>query len=131
MRLLLDQGLPRTTASLQRNAFATAEGSFEAQHVGDVGLASADDEAILAYALERRLVVVTMDADFHALLAQSGAAGPSVIRVRIEGLKAQPLAALLARVIERCRDDLESGAMITVTESSVRVRCLPLARPYL
>jgi predicted nuclease of predicted toxin-antitoxin system len=51
-----------------------------------------------------------------------------VIRIRIEGLKAEQLAHLLIRVLEQCGDDLKSGGMVTVTESSVRVRWLPLAR---
>jgi predicted nuclease of predicted toxin-antitoxin system len=61
-------------------------------------------------------------------LALSGAAGPSVIRIRIEGLKAKELADVLVRVLEQCRQELKSGAMITVTESSIRTRHLPLVR---
>jgi hypothetical protein len=38
---------------------------------------------------------VTSDADFHALLALSGATGPSVVRIRIEGQPAEGLATLL------------------------------------
>lgn len=54
-------------------------------------------------------VVVTLDADFHALLVLSGAAGPSVIRIRIEGLRAEDLSTLLIKVIEVCNDDLTRG----------------------
>ncbi|HEV2233965.1 MAG TPA: DUF5615 family PIN-like protein, partial [Terriglobia bacterium] len=72
--------------------------------------------------------VVTLDADFHAELALSGAKGPSVIRIRIEGLKAKQLADLLVRVLDRCDDELKAGAMVTVTESSIRIRHLPLVR---
>ncbi len=71
---------------------------------------------------------MTLDADFHALLALSGAASPSVIRVRIEGLRSSELASLLERVITPCAEDLRSGAMVTVDEHSVRVRLLPLVR---
>ena len=120
--LLLDQGLPRTTPTYLRSS------GLEAEHAGDISLSTADDHAILTHALEHGQIVVTLDADFHAQLALSGAAGPSVIRVRIEGLKARQLSDLLVRVLEQCEDDLKSGAMVTVTESNVRIRRLPLAR---
>lgn len=123
MRLLLDQGLPRSTPIHLRTS------GHEAEHAGDIGLSTADDVTLLAHALARGQIVVTLDADFHAQLALSGASGPSVIRIRIEGLKAGQLAELLQLVLEQCADDLQSGAMVTVTESSVRVRRLPLARP--
>ncbi len=121
--LLLDQGLPRTNVSRLQAI------GVEAAHAGDVGLAAADDQTILGHARERSQIVVTLDADFHAQLALSRAEAPSVIRIRIEGLQAGQLADLLALVLERCQDDLESGAMVTVTESRVRVRRLPLDRP--
>ncbi len=120
--LLVDQGLPRTTTLHLRNL------GLKAEHVGDVGFAGADDRTILARARDHDQIVVTLDADFHAQLALSGAAGPSVIRIRIEGLKAEQLADLLVRVLEQAGDDLKSGAMVTVTESSVRIRHLPLVR---
>jgi predicted nuclease of predicted toxin-antitoxin system len=132
MRLLLDQGLPRTTAaafqadSFQKDAFQVSDPSLSAEHVGEIGLASADDKTILAYALDRGMVVVTLDADFHTQLVLSGARGPSVIRIRIEGLNSTELSRLLTRVIQQCKDKLDSGAMVTVTETGVRVRKLPL-----
>ena len=120
--ILLDQGLPRTTVLRLR------ELGLRAEHVGDCGLATADDRTILDHARRRGQILVTLDADFHAQLALSRAASPSVIRIRIEGLKAERLAALLRNVLEQCGDDLKSGAMITVTESGTRVRLLPLSR---
>ena len=48
----------------------------------------ADDGDILAWSLGKNAIVVTLDADFHAILAVSGASGPSVIRLRIQGLGA-------------------------------------------
>jgi predicted nuclease of predicted toxin-antitoxin system len=118
--ILLDQGLPRTTVLRLR------ELGLDAEHVGDVGLATADDRTILDQARRRGQIVVTLDADFHAQLALSGAPAPSVIRIRIEGLKAEQLATLLRDVLEQCGDDLKSGAMVSVAESGIRVRRLPL-----
>ena len=122
MKLLLDQGLPRSTVLLLRNV------GMEAAHVGDRDLATASDAKILDIGRDEGSVVVTLDADFHALLVLSGAAGPSVIRIRIEGLRAQDLSTLLIKVIEVCKDDLTRGAMVSVTENGIRVRRLPFIR---
>jgi len=47
------------------------------------GLATASDAKIIDFALQGGWIVVTLDTDFHVLLALSGAAGPSVVRIRI------------------------------------------------
>src|ERR1700688_4169515 len=120
MKLLLDQGLPRTAVLHLRSA------DVEAVHVGEKALATASDAAILDIARREQRIVVTLDADFHALLVLSGAAAPSVIRIRIEGLRAEHLASLLVDVLKLCEDDLRHGAMVSVTENGVRVRRLPL-----
>ncbi len=118
----MDQGLPRSTVLHLHNA------GIEAVHVGDMGLATASDAKILDIGRQEGRVVVTLDADFHALLVLSGAAGPSVIRIRIEGLRAEDLASLLVNVLGVSNDDLMKGAMVSVTESGVRIRRLPLLR---
>lgn len=122
MKLLLDQGLPRSAV------FHLQEEGVDALHVGEIGLSTADDPGILEYAREAGLVVVTLDADFHALLALSGAGEPSVIRIRVEGLRGETLARLLARILPRCRKQVEDGALVTVTRNRVGLRKLPLVR---
>ncbi len=122
MKLLLDQGLPRSAIGHLQTT------GIEAEHVGDVGLSTAADAEILDHARREGAVVVTLDADFHALLAMSGAAGPSAIRIRIEGMKGEALARLLADAIGRCRDEIEAGALVTITPHRLRLRRLPLAR---
>ena len=81
---------------------------------------------VLAAALKESRTVVTLDADFHAILALSGAAGPSVVRLRIEGLRGEALSGLVATVLSRCADDLAAGALVSVTEDQIRVRRLPI-----
>ena len=122
MMLLLDQGLPRTTQMHLRRL------GIEAAHAADVNLSTADDATVLQFSREHSQIIVTLDADFHARLAFSGAAKASVIRIRIEGLRAEELARLLTRVLEQCREDLESGAMVSVTDKGIRLRRLPLLR---
>jgi predicted nuclease of predicted toxin-antitoxin system len=120
MKLLLDQGLPRTAAGLLREA------GLDAAHVGEIGYATADDAAILQRARDEERTVVTLDADFHALLALSGAEGPSVIRIRIEGLRPNDMFSLIRTVVTTCSQDLTHGAVVTVQPGRVRVRRLPL-----
>ena len=121
-RLLLDQGLPRSTAAL------LAQAGWDVAHVSEIGMSRADDADILDRARAQQRLCVTLDADFHALLATSGEAGPSVIRVRKEGLDAAALAALLQGVWPGIEDALNTGAMVTVTDRSIRVRRLPIVK---
>ena len=124
MKLLLDQGFPRSAAAL------LTEQGFDTVHAGDVGLASASDAAIIDRARIEGRTIVTLDADFHALIALAGASNPSVIRIREEGLKGVVLADLVARTIGLCRDELTSGAVVTLRGGSIRVRTLPLVARF-
>lgn len=120
MIFLLDQGLPRSTVS-HLAAFGVT-----AHHVGEKGMATATDQAILEEAKRMSAVVVTLDADFHTILAISGAQSPSVIRLRIEGLKGEAAAKLIQRVIEATADDLAVGSAVSVTSNRISIRRLPL-----
>jgi predicted nuclease of predicted toxin-antitoxin system len=122
-RLLLDQGLPRSTATLLNQA------GWDVIHVAEIGMARSDDLDILQRARVESRVCVALDADFHALIATSGERSPSVIRIRKEGLNATALATLLQAIWPRIEDALDSGALVTVTEHSVRIRRLPVAKP--
>jgi len=122
MKLLVDQGLPRSTVK------HLAAAGIVAEHVGDLGLAAAADTTILATALEQQAVLVTLDADFHHLLAASRSTLPSVVRIRIEGLKGDQLAAILAQVIAVAGAELCTGAVVSVTANQIRVRSLPIGR---
>jgi predicted nuclease of predicted toxin-antitoxin system len=120
MKLLLDQGLPLSAAALLRDA------SIDTIHVGEIGMSQAEDAEIIQKAREEERVVITLDADFHTLLALDEAVSPSVIRVRIERLRAQALMDLLLMVIAQCEEDLEQGSAISVEPSRIRIRRLPL-----
>jgi predicted nuclease of predicted toxin-antitoxin system len=120
MKLLLDQGLPRSAAILLRNA------NIDTIHVSEIGMSAAQDIDIIKISREEGQVVITLDADFHTLLALTEATYPSVIRIRIENLRAQALVELLLRVIKECEEDIEKGAAITVEPGRIRMRHLPL-----
>lgn len=120
MRWLLDQGLPRSAAVL------LYEAGHDAVHVGDVEMSAAADEAILLFGDHEGRVVVTLDADFHMLLANSGATRPSVIRIREEGLKAPELAALVLAIHQKWAEVLSNGCAMVFARGSVRFRRLPI-----
>lgn len=120
MRWLLDQGVPRSASARLK------DWSDDAIHVGDIGMAAASDSAIIERALLEDRINVTRDADFHSLIATSGAAKPTVIRIREEGLKGDAVAALVLRIGRRFRADLEAGCVVTYSGGNVRLRALPL-----
>jgi predicted nuclease of predicted toxin-antitoxin system len=119
MRLLLDQG--RSSASLLREA------GIDAVHVGEIGYANAEDAAILEKGRQDNRVIVTLDADFHAILALTNVTSPSVIRVRIEGLRGIDFFHLLQKIHHHWGDALEQGAVLSVQQNRIRVRHLPLS----
>jgi predicted nuclease of predicted toxin-antitoxin system len=121
MKLLLDQGTPRSAATILRRA------GFDAVHTGEIGMAAAEDAEIIHRAVLEDRAVVTLDADFHSHLALTQAVKPSVIRIRIEGLRAEDFSELLQQVLNQCAEDLKAGAMISVNDIQIRVRRLPIA----
>ena len=120
MKFLLDQGLPRSTIG-----FLAALG-HEAEHVGAIGMSAASDRSILSAGKEREAVVVTLDADFHAILALTNATAPSVIRIRIQGMKGEVAARVIQKVFDAAKEDLHAGVAATVTDRRLAIRRLPL-----
>ena len=120
MRLLLDQGLPRSSAEILRNK------GWDIQHTGEIGMSNATDRQILEYARDEQRIVITLDSDFHAILAVENLDSPSVVRIRQEGLRGPELTELVENIWARIGQQLENGAMATITEKTMRIRKIPL-----
>lgn len=120
-RVVLDQGCPRSTADI-----LNLQG-WDVLHVSDIGLSRATDLEILNWAKEHDRVCVTLDADFHAHLATTNACKPSTVRIRVERLNAELLAALLVKIWPKIGAVIDSGVMVSVTQHSVRLRRLPIS----
>jgi len=118
--LILDQGVPRDAAPLLR------ERGRACTHVGEIGMSRASDKEILAWSLEHKAVVVTLDADFHAILAVSGAWGPSVIRIRRQGLKADAVVDIVENALAHFEFDAERGSLVTVKMNKTTCHKLPI-----
>lgn len=120
MRLVLDQGIPRDAATWLRKL------GYECTHVGEIGMSKADDDEILALSLTQNATVVTMDADFHAIVAVSGASRPSVIRIRIQGLDTGAVVRLIQTVVTSFETDLRRGSLVTVKAHKITCHRLPI-----
>jgi predicted nuclease of predicted toxin-antitoxin system len=120
MRLVLDQGVPRDAAAALRSL------GYDCIHVSEIGMSKAADEEILAFSMGRNAVVVTLDADFHAILAVSGAQGPSVIRIRLQGLGAPEVVAVVGKVLASFEAELKRGSLITVKALKTTCHRLPV-----
>lgn len=123
MKLLLDQNLsPLICARL-------AEAGIEAVHVRDVGLTHASDAEIVTYARHMGTVIVSQDSDFTSLLVRDATAHPSLILLRIQhAVTAADISALLVANLDAVADHLRSGAIVSLTNDSIRVRRLPIGR---
>lgn len=119
MRWLLDQGLPLGAIAILNK---TGQDSV---HVSQIGKSGATDAGILKIARDDFRAVVTLDADFHALLVLSGETSPSVVRIREEGLKAGALAEIILRIADRFAVELNEVCLITFLKGTVRMRKIP------
>ena len=75
MNLLFDQNLSHRLVHSLADIFPNSN------HVRDVGLGRADDDAVWQYAAARRLVIVSKDSDFHQLSFLRGHP-PKVVWIR-------------------------------------------------
>lgn len=89
-------------------------------------MSKADDDEILALSLTQNATVVTMDADFHAIVAVSGASRPSVIRIRIQGLDTGAVVRLIQTVVTSFETDLRRGSLVTVKAHKITCHRLPI-----
>jgi predicted nuclease of predicted toxin-antitoxin system len=120
MKILLDEGLPRRGAALLR------DDGIEAVHLTEIAKASTADHLILEEARHAGWIVVTLDSDFHPILAVQGWSSPSVIRIRREGLSAEDVRDLVVRLLNDHEAALLSGVALSVRAHLVGIRKLPL-----
>ena len=120
MKILLDQSIPRLTGPLLRTI------GYDALHASEIGMARSPDIDYLIRAAADGSVVVTLDADFHGLLATREMDLPSTIHLRLHN----PDELLAANVIDSiCRQfhaQLLEGSAITFKQNATRVRPLPI-----
>ena len=121
MRFLVDQNLSPLLADELRKA------GHDVIHTREIDLSTADDEVILQRALDEDRVLISADTDFGFLLAESSAARPSVVLLRLRTPRpAGRLAAVLLANLDGIATDLETGAIVVLEDERIRIRRLPL-----
>lgn len=101
---------------------------YDALHWVNVGKASSPDVEIMAWAREHQYVVFTHDLDFGALLHATGAVAPSVIQFRVNDLRPASLVEKALLALERAKQEIMDGALVTVDTGRLRISCLPLKK---
>lgn len=104
-----------------------APASWDVVHVGDIGLGRAADTSILERAKQDNRIVVTLDADFHAILAVTNAEAPSAIWLRRQGMDGPSVARLLESIWPTIETHVTKGAMVTVIADSIKIHRLPVS----
>jgi predicted nuclease of predicted toxin-antitoxin system len=120
MKFLGDMGISGKTISWLRDS------GYDAVHLREFGLQRATDPYIMKMAAQDDRVLLTMDLDFGYLLAVSKRRTPSVIIFRLNDEGAEVVNRRLAMVLRQCNAELESGAIVSVNDKSIRTRKLPI-----
>jgi len=84
------------------------------------------DIRIINYAKEHNKVIITQDLDFSMLLAVRGYTKPSVINLRVENARSDFITKRIVAAVSLMEKELRDGIIVTVDETSVRYRNLPI-----
>lgn len=121
MRLLIDANLAPGVARALRAL------GVDAIHVADLDLVRATDTEIFDRAVTDGLTVVTADGDFGMLLALRRTSSPSVVHLRgVAELRSDDHTALLIANLPLIADDLERGAIVSLSPTRLAIRDLPI-----
>jgi predicted nuclease of predicted toxin-antitoxin system len=118
MKFLFDMNLsPRWV-----NFFTNSR--IESIHWKSIGAVNASDSEIMDYARSHDYVIITHDLDFGAILTVSCMSKPSVIQLRTIDISPESSAGIVIPAIQKLRDDLEKGAIITIDNKKIRLHSL-------
>ncbi len=120
MKFLADIGISLRTVAWLRDA------GYDIVHLREQGLQRLPDEEILVKARIEERIMLTVDLDFAQLLAVSAETLPSVILFRLGNENYEAINERLTEVLSQCQQDLEAGAIISVSNKTFRVKRLPI-----
>lgn len=120
MRFLVDACMDVRVASWLRSQ------GRDATHLREEGLQRLPNGQIFIKAAAEQRVIVTFDLDFSEISALAPGSNVSVIVFRLRNTRVQHVLDRLASVLPAVSAALQAGAIVSVEETRVRVRHLPL-----
>ena len=120
MKFLVDVNVSPVVAKWLRDQ------GYDAVHLFELDLHTLEDIDIWAKAAQETRIIVTCDLDFPYLLSISEQSLPSVILFRLEYPTSENEINWLKRIFLNTNEALIKGAIVTISDSKVRVRHLPL-----
>ena len=87
---------------------------------------NAADREIVDWAVAHERAVLTQDLDFSDIVALSGAGRPSLITLRLSDSRVDNVNRVLSSVLFRLESQVSNGIAVTVEDSRVRIRRLPI-----
>jgi predicted nuclease of predicted toxin-antitoxin system len=99
---------------------------IESLHWQEVGAPDATDTEIMCYARENGFCVVTLDLDFGTILSVTQVDSPSVVQIRTKEALSEKVLSLVVDALNRTKDDLLEGAILTIDVDRIRLRLLPI-----
>lgn len=110
---------PLTVAALQQQG-------YDVLLVTEVLPATATDAEILELARAENRIVLTQDLDFSALVALGGYVQPSLVTLRLSSAQPDIVSQRLLKVLPQLKQVLIEGSVITIEDTAVRFRKLPI-----
>ena len=120
MRLLADLHISPQTVEFLKSL------GHDVFRVNDVLPVNADDELIIEQARRDSRVILTQDLDFSRLIAVGGQSTPSLISLRLKSSRIEYVNSLLSRVLSDLEAEGVDAAIITIDDSTIRRRSLPI-----
>jgi predicted nuclease of predicted toxin-antitoxin system len=120
MKVVLDMNVsPQWVGLLEQRG-------HEVRHWSKIGLVDDTDKVIMEWARDNGFIAMTNDLDFGEILAVTNLQAPSVIQLRLGRNEPKRVAPFVGEAIEKCKDELKAGALVSINQNSYRVRLLPL-----
>ena len=120
MRFLGDMGI--SVAVIRR----LRKNGHDAIHLSEQNLQKLPDKDVFLKALDEKRIVLTFDLDFGEIAALFKRNPSSVIVFRTRNARAEYIAGKLDAALEVAAEDLEKGCILTIEDSRIRVRRLPI-----